>query len=296
MAGPREGRDRRGPGGGGPDWSAVELPLPRATAARIIAVGRRPTDADNVGLWLDKLVYRRRQAWTVDAEVRSFALGQLCRRYESRAGAAALARQREMVAALHPETDLRVQVQARVHGRLLVDYGRANAAETSVSFHPIWGVPRIPGSALKGATLAALRDVLPSAEIEAIFGTQDRGAQQRVAGEVVFYDALPIDGKFELALDVLTPHHREYYGGTAAPHEWDSPVPHTFLTVVATTFEFHLGASPRTQRDGRADLKGAERRLRDAKKGLLAALEETGVGAKTAAGYGRFNILQRGKP
>lgn len=290
MAGPHKGRDRRGPGGGSPDWNAVELPLPRGTAARIKTIGQRPTDADNVGLWLDKLVHRRARAWTLDADVRSFALGQLCRRYESKAGAAALARQREMVAVLHPETDLRAWVQARVLGRLLIDGGRANAVETSVSFHPIWGVPRIPGSALKGATQAALRDVLPAADLESIFGTQDRGARRRTAGEVVFYDALPLDGKFELALDVLTPHHRDYYGGSAAPHEWDSPVPHTFLTVVATTFEIHLGSSTR------ADLKGAAGRLRHVKEGLRTALAENGVGAKTAAGYGRFKVSERGAP
>lgn len=284
----REARGR--PSGGLPDWNDLALPLPRDTANRIADVSRRPSDADNVGLWLDKLVYRRRNGWTLEKEDRTFALGQLCRRYRSAAGAAAAARARETVAQIQPDGGLRLRVQATVNGRLLVDYGRANAIETSVSFHPIWGVPRIPSSALKGVTLAELRtDGWLPADLDTIFGTQDPTAIRRAAGQVVFHDALPAEGEFELALDVLTPHHREYYGQKAPPGEWESPVPHTFITVVKTTFELHVIALPRGGRDGRQDLALV-------REGLERALTDGGVGAKTAAGYGRFKEIRWGNP
>jgi CRISPR-associated protein Cmr6 len=263
-----------------PDWSDLALPLPAVTAERIASASRRPVDGDNVGLWLDKLLFRRRHGWTLDREDRTFAFSQLCRGFRSDAGKAAADRQRETLEALHPKGDQRQGLTAGVHGRLLVDYGRINAAEASVSFHPIWGVPRIPGSALKGVTLAEMRmDDADPAELAEIFGSQ------AAAGRVIFYDALPVDGRFELALDVLTPHHRDYYEGKGPPADWESPIPHSFITVVKTTFAVWLGARSGEKRD--VDV------LARAGAALKRALEDSGVGAKTAAGYGRLLVEPR---
>jgi CRISPR-associated protein Cmr6 len=274
------------PGGGGkrgglPDWSELALPLPKTTAQAILSVGRRPGDADNVGLWLDKLVHRTRSDWTLMGEHRGFSLRQLCRPWQSAAGEAARARFAETVRVLHPRAEQRRCLRAEIKGRLLMDHGRAAASETSASFHPIWGVPRLPGSALKGVTRAevAAGDALASTIVE-LFGGETS------AGRVVFYEALPIGGKFELALDVLTPHHHDYYAETAkkksAPADWDSPLPFTFVTVVKTSFEIWLGARSST----RADVDA----LGPAADALTQALESSGIGAKTAAGYGRFKV------
>ena len=273
------------------DWDDMALPLPTVTASRISSTNRRPLDGDNVGLWLDKLVFRNsRRDWSLKANDRSFALSQFCRKWAAldgaavygvrgtgaglSDGAAALHRMKETVKALHPHGE-RLGLRATVDGRLLVDYGRANSVESSISFHAIWGVPRIPASALKGVTRAHLRLAgAPIADVENLFGTQ------KETGRVVFYDAIPVDGKFEMALDVLTPHHREYYEGREPPADWEDPIPHTFLTVVATTFEFWLGARSDAERDREA--------LARAHSALKEALQETGIGAKTASGYGRF--------
>lgn len=276
-------RPPREPGGGGrarlPDWSELTLPLPVATAERIVSVSRRPTDADNVGLWLDKLVHRRRRGWTLDREDRSFSLGQLCRSWTSVAGKDALARMSETVQVLHPHAEQRRRFRAQLQGRLLVDHGRTAAAETSVSFHPVWGVPRIPGSALKGVTRAEMHASETSGpDITDLFGGE------KAAGRVVFYDALPVEGKFALALDVLTPHHRGYYEKDGPPADWDSPEPFTFVTVVETTFDVWLGARSAARGDVEALARAAE--------ALSQALEESGVGGKTAAGYGRFKVAK----
>lgn len=66
--------------GGLPSWRDLALPLPRSMASAIEAQGRRPSDADNVGLWMDKLVYRRAAGWLLKEDVRRFSLQQLCRK------------------------------------------------------------------------------------------------------------------------------------------------------------------------------------------------------------------------
>ncbi len=266
----------------------IELrwPLPERTATLIGHYQRRPGPKDNVGLWLDKLIPRRPGTWALEAEERADALN-LGGRRQSEAGQAGLLRLRETVALLHPGA-LHVSFTATVNGRLLVDYGRASAIEMNVSLHPVWGVPRVPGSALKGVTRSwARREAWTGQQLEDCFGNEPEADTSR-AGRVIFYDAYPVDGKFELALDVLTPHYREYYEGIGPPGEYLSPIPHTFLTVVQTEFRFHLGIERRAEEKvGQADLA---QQLDKVAQALKQALVDEGVGAKTAAGYGRFKL------
>lgn len=300
--GPPDGR-RAGGGreGGPPSAGRLALPLPKATASAIENIADRPRTAmdprggarlcvDNVGLWLDKLIFRRSGVWTLDKADRTDALGRVCGRRRSEIGAAGLERLQETVKALHPADESQV-FEGETHGRLLVDYGRATAAEASVSFHPIWGVPRIPASALKGITRAQMiAEGTSAAEVDALFGpAPERGGDEPLErGRIAFYDAVPRDGEFELALDVLTPHHRTYYDKKGPPAEWEDPVPFTFVTVVKTRFVFLLGALPHGSDDWTAERRKAD--LEGVRDALRSALEEAGVGAKTGAGYGRFSF------
>lgn len=275
---PREnaGRDRRTE----PTRNDFILPLPKRTAARI---AERQADSDNVGLWLDKLIWRKKNSYDLKAKERAFSLSQLCRAYRSEAAAQAAKRLEETASAAHGKKRVHV-FRAKVHGRLLVGYGRTSAAETAITFHRLWGAPVIPGSALKGITRARMAlEGADSAVVESMFGHQER------RGRLVFYDALPDDGRFELGLDVLTPHMREYYEGNAPPADWISPQPFTFLTVIRTTFVFVVGAD--LAMDERAlalrEKEAAESLPNDVAP-LKQALKEDGVGAKTAAGYGRL--------
>lgn len=196
-------------------------------------------------------------------------------------------RQEAMLKDLHRDGAYR-RFEANVTGRLLVDYGQATATEVAISFHRMWGVPRIPGSALKGASraYALLGGEWLHDTIETYFGS-DPGTQPLKLGCITFYDALPVDGSFELAMDVLTPHHQEYYQGKQAPVEWEDPIPFTFLSVVKTRFVFSVGVFPQpgekrnaSERIERAEMAG---------KLLKETLELGGVGAKTSAGYGYFS-------
>jgi CRISPR-associated protein Cmr6 len=304
MAGPQRPPDRgpgREPERPGPHNTA--LPLPKDTA-KLLDASRRPGNEDNVGLWLDKFVYRRRGEWDIKENYREYALAQFARSWRSPLGAEALARRESALQQVYgPRLDkhgprLYEELHAHVQGRLLVDYGRASAIESALSFHHTWGVPRIPGSAVKGIALLAMREQdATDAEIEAIFGTQlgpdNKLPKNARAGQMLFFDALPRNGEFTLAEDVLTPHYGAYYRAEnkEPPGDWHSPKPHTFLTVVDTVFVFHLAVQPLFEDDAKAAEVVARARewLPRVRKALLDALEWHGIGAKTAAGYGRLS-------
>lgn len=167
---------------------------------------------------------------------------------------------------------------AEVQGRLAIGLGADSVLETSITLHHTYGVPYIPGSALKGLAAHYARNYLEGWEADKddykeLFGTTDQ------SGCVDFYDALyvPKSGFQEQALwaDIITVHHNEYYQGEKdkAPADWDSPTPIPFLTA---TGEYLIA------------LGGDEAWVNVAYQILQLALYELGVGAKTSSGYGRM--------
>jgi len=167
--------------------------------------------------------------------------------------------------------------QARPKWRMVVGLGGASVLETDITLHHLYGLPIIPGSALKG--LARSYTLLNEGRDEDdplfadVFGTVK---ESKRAGGVVFFDAFPVASP-RFQLDVMNPHYGEYYRGQSPPADYLSPTPVYFLTVARTTFLFALAA-----RDGRQEW------LRAAAGWLQKGLETMGVGAKTTAGYGYF--------
>ncbi|MBX3277950.1 MAG: type III-B CRISPR module RAMP protein Cmr6 [Acidobacteria bacterium] len=172
-------------------------------------------------------------------------------------------------------------------GRLVVGMGNESVLETSISLHFTYGVPYIPGSALKGLAADYARHHLEGDEwrlngsaYRILFGDQES------AGYVVFHDALYIpqtdDNSRPLQTDVLTVHHRDYYQtGAQPPADWDSPVPIPFLSATGK----YLIA-----------LAGPDEWVDAGFQILEMALRELGVGAKTSSGYGRLKLLQPKPP
>lgn len=174
-----------------------------------------------------------------------------------------------------------------VIGRLAVGRGES-VLETSVRLHHTYGVPYIPGSALKGTAANFARNHLDKKDwgketdaYKVVFGEQDE------AGFVTFHDALlkPCSGrgtrKEALHQDVLTPHHPDYYQGQdVPPADWDSPDIIPFLSATGT----YLIAL--TAPDGCADWLA--RALAILK--LALGTDGIGVGAKTSSGYGRLRL------
>ncbi len=183
--------------------------------------------------------------------------------------------------------------------RLAVGLGnKANPHEIGLSLHGTYGCPVIPGTSLKGLAAAwAVASGADHDDIRRVLGTPRRDLPapaselkdpdsgnnarlpQAARGTVCFLDAIPLRGRVDVQLDVLTPHVKPYYsavaGGEAVlvpPAEYHNPVPVNFLTVRGAFAVDLYGAAE-------ADVNLAARWLSE-------AASELGAGGKTAAGYG----------
>lgn len=172
--------------------------------------------------------------------------------------------------------------------RLLVGTGYKNTLEVGLGLHPLYGVPYLPGSSIKGLVRAWF-DGQPGRDADQmrrLFGSahKDEGSEaEHQVGALSFYDAFP-RGTVRLEADVLTPHFGPYYQDpTVAPAVWHDPNPVAFLAVAAgVSFRFVVTAHVA---DGFAQA-GELEMVRDA---LGQALAWLGAGAKTSNGYGRFD-------
>lgn len=191
-----------------------------------------------------------------------------------------------------------------VQGRMVIGLGGASVLGTGLTLHHTYGTPVIPGSALKGLAAHYCHQVWgeengkfrgeetvtdaegkkrkrPAGEYHvAMFGSQQD------AGHITFHDAwiTPASLGKSLRLDVMTPHHQEYYGEPQGsnkhpPTDFDDPVPVSFLSI---TGDFLVALS--------CDVAGeAGQQWVDLAFQLLSrALEEWGIGGKTNTGYGRM--------
>lgn len=181
------------------------------------------------------------------------------------------------------------EFDAQTASRLIVGLGSESVYEVSMTLHHIYGTPYIPGQSLKGAVRNFIisecfdkdeKKALKNKEFCAIFGKQDG------VGKIIFYDAYPDGSEIKLVEDVMTPHYPDYYSGNEKwPTDTQSPNPIKFLTVPEKTkFRFFLGVK-----------KGGEELLGKAAEYLTKSLEKSGVGAKTAVGYGYFKDFKEVK-
>lgn len=190
--------------------------------------------------------------------------------------------------------------------RLIIGLGASHPQETSMTLHHIYGIPYIPGSAIKGITkhwiVLKLADHIANNEsfedvIEKVSKALEDGddsysnlsldgiefkdlvkifGTQRQIGQVIFMDAYPVDS-IELEIDIMNVHYPDYYSGKEAPTDYQKPRPIKFLTLKKAKFQFHL-------------LSKDINLLKYTEKFLKEALKEHGIGAKTSLGYGIFDI------
>ena len=185
--------------------------------------------------------------------------------------------------------------------RLLLHLGRANVLENvGLYCERTTGLPLIPGSAVKGVlstwacwegnestiytpnaigelTLEQTRSCF-NADSRRIFGdNSDSGSTD--AGEIIFVGAFPAMPPV-LGLDIVTPH-------TNAAGADQNPVPSPFLAIEpGTAWHFAFIVKPRNGQESKSLLETVG-------SWLTEALEQSGLGAKTAAGYGRFLTVEK---
>lgn len=194
--------------------------------------------------------------------------------------------------------------------RIIIGLGHESVYEVGLTLHYIYGIPYIPGQALKGVTRSyiineffnqdeklALRDTI----FRIIFGSPKESLLEEQQGAIIFFDAFPTEVKLEV--DVMNPHYGKYYSEKgkveAPPADYLNPVPIYFLTLSKQTkFEFIVGAKKiikvgeidkKLESPLRADLESHTPVHILVSKFLKKAISEQGIGAKTAVGYGYFS-------
>jgi CRISPR-associated protein Cmr6 len=203
------------------------------------------------------------------------------------------------------------QFDLKLQWRLIVGLGASHPQETSMTLHHIFGIPYIPGSALKGVSRhymiwkfvdeneEELKSLLGKSNFAELLKELNKalekeknltvsvgnisfkdlihifGTQNR-QGKIIFFDAYPIE-EIKLKIDIMNPHYPDYYTKDKPPTDWQNPIPIKFLTVEDTKFRFYLAAKDKDQNF-----------LNHARKILNDALLNYGVGAKTSLGYGLF--------
>ncbi len=208
--------------------------------------------------------------------------------------------------------------------RLLVGHGNPSGADVGLTVHHTWGVPMIPGSALKGV-LAHYADAVyggqeppedsrrkwrgptigrdgrvaledqPGEYYAALFGSptvtgDDKAAR---AGLVTFHDALYVPGSIKdrsvkddtpFARDVLTVHQKPYYDNSGKPDKDGKEHPPTDWDDPNPVGFITVRPKARFL----LTLTGPNDWTALAMRLLREALTTWGAGGKTSAGYGRL--------
>jgi CRISPR-associated protein Cmr6 len=157
--------------------------------------------------------------------------------------------------------------------RFVTGLGRSHPIENGFAWHPTLGTPYLPGSTLKGLVRAWVeqQSLVSRKDLTEVLGD---GGQ---TGSVALLDAVPL-APVRLEADVLTPHYLPWDANNP-PADWRSPTPVPFL-VAAPGMQLVCGVIP-------LKLDAAEH-VATVRTWLVNALQEMGVGANTALGYGQF--------
>lgn len=188
-----------------------------------------------------------------------------------------------------------VTVEAR--SRLLLHPATGETVtEGSILLHHTYGVPYLPGSGLKGLLRSRLTAAGGAELVNRVLGIG--GEEDALAAALDILDALWVPVRpagtlpswSPLALDVVTPHHPQYYtapaGGRVSPSDYDEPIPVQRLTVAPGTRFLIVVEAPDVAGAGEW-VEGLIQRV------LLPALDEDGFGAWTSIGYGRLRSVSR---
>lgn len=180
----------------------------------------------------------------------------------------------------------------KARGRVIAGLGSESVLETGIRLHHTYGTPLLPGSSLKGLAAHFCDEVWSQKEpafsatgehYKTLFGVTDDSGHIRFHDAWILPASLTTNGQ-GLLLDVMTPHHPNYYvsDDPKAPSDFDDPNPVAYLSVSGT---FYIVVE--------CDVAGEEGKkwAALALDLLVAALREWGIGGKTSSGYGRLESV-----
>jgi len=245
----------------------------------------------HTGIWLDRcvLVEPDSQEHPHRQKLHSLAMRSLA------AGAPARRNYEERLRLLRAEAEVadplgvkRRVFEVKTRTRLLLHPATGSTVtEGGLLLHHTYGVPYLPGSALKGLCrrrVAGFAD-LPF-DADKLFGSAEESGTAAERSFVDFWDALwvPDGAASPLVEDIVNPHHAGYYTkqeSRPAPSDGDAPQLTHFLTVGPGTKFMVVIEVPSSEEDTKA------KRLLDwIERVLLDGLAEDGIGARTRSGYG----------
>jgi CRISPR-associated protein Cmr6 len=214
-----------------------------------------------------------------------------------------ICKREKKIAALLTNSQIEVQT-FKPDWRLIVGLGGGSVFETGITLHHIYGFPYIPASSIKGVLRSYLiTQYFDNNEAKAfqnklmcdIFGCPEEIEKTKThykkeqQGKIIFFDAMPLAKSLKgcITLDIMNPHYSEYYSGDKPPEDWHNPIPIVFLTVEKLSFQFIVGLPRHIQNKEEAFFGGnTEPLLKGVSHLLTEALQNRGIGAKTAVGYG----------
>jgi CRISPR type III-B/RAMP module RAMP protein Cmr6 len=195
---------------------------------------------------------------------------------------------------------------ARLEGRLALNLADGLIQNAGMSLDRIFGLPLIPGSAVKGVARHAALDELKREEDAApclalfarVFGSadndytngelkhyanlrRDTGLPENIKGAVTFLQATPLNDA-QIVVDITNVHYPDFYRtGHVEDQSKETPKPNYFPAIErGAEFAFPIILN---------GLDPDPALLAAAARWLTAALTVRGLGAKTAAGYGWFS-------
>lgn len=263
----------------------------------IISLAARRKNGQHPGLILQRYLTKAVTGEKADREERKELLDAATRAVQGEALKAVYASAYRRWNDSFPKDELNLSRNLSTAGRLIIGLGSENVLETGIRLHHTYGVPMIPGSALKGLASHYCHEIWGERHVESpeesnrlfrrgephhrlLFGTtEDRGA-------ITFHDAWMTTDSIKagpLCLDVMTPHHPKWQTNEAPPTDFDSPVPVSFLSV-AGTFQVRVSWSGPIE----APPEQSRAWTRLAMDLLQEALAQWGIGGKTSSGYGRL--------
>ena len=203
--------------------------------------------------------------------------------------------------------DAAAVIVGQLEGRLAINLADSLIQNAGISLDRLFGMPYIPGSAVKGvsrdAALAQLKAAPQGQKAEIlknfclIFGTSEvdfkTGDLREYAspehtirtdtkGAVSFLPAYPVNDA-KIVVDLTNVHYPDYYrSGRVEDLSKENPRPNPFPTVdVGAQFAFCLILN---------GMKNDSSLIPIARRWLELAITESGLGAKTASGYGWFSL------
>lgn len=180
-------------------------------------------------------------------------------------------------------SEIRV-LKGKMLSKLVHGLGTAHVRETSLTLHPVYGIPYIPSSSVKGVVRHWYIHAYCDGDEKKlddwgknIFGTQEQ------EGIIQFYDILLYED-LTFVKDIIAVHYKDYYRGKGAATDDQNANPLFYWTIHVKEANVYFTLAKQLQ-----GMPPANEVIDLVAKWTACALTEFGIGSKTSLSYGLFS-------